>query len=230
VHIVETRTTDGRGTPARGLRSGDVHVWAVPLHGVTEPPLLSLISPTERDRMERLVFADDRRRYAGAHAAMRTILGEYLGRRPESLRLEPDQLGKPHLAGSDLQCSLSHAGELALVAIGRRWPLGVDVEQARPLPDADALKAACFTERERKHLDRAGESELLRLWTRKEALLKATGEGLRTAPREVEVLAPEPRPGWGVVDLAPAAGYIGAAAVRKQTSRVVVTSFSWPAT
>ncbi len=77
-----------------------------------------------------------------------------------------------------------------------------------------------FTELERAHL--AGgheETELLRIWTRKEALLKATGEGLAVHPRKVEVVAPEPLPQWRLFDLDPAAGYVGAMAVAREVKR-----------
>jgi 4'-phosphopantetheinyl transferase len=202
------------------LQSGEVHVWIVPLQGVIE---LALLSAPERERAQRFAFADDARRYARAHAAMRTILGDYLGRAPEAIQLERDHLGKPCVPGTELRCSLSRAGELALVAVGWGWPLGVDVEQVRALPDADALRRAYFTERERRHLERCtDEAELLRLWTRKEALLKATGEGLRAELRELEVYQPESLGGWHLVDLAPGEGYVAAVAVGEQVDRVVM--------
>lgn len=214
----------------RGPRRGEAHVWAVPLEGAGAPLVTGLLSDAERTRMERFVHAVDGRRYAHAHGAMRIILGWYLDRAGESVELEPDELGKPRVAGTELQVSLAHANDQALVAVGRRWPLGVDIERVRELPDAEAFKLACFTERERALLDDAAdESELIKLWTRKEALLKATGEGLRTAPREVEVLTPEPRPGWQLADLTPAAGYVGAVAVGAKTRRVVLARFNWPA-
>lgn len=179
--------------------------------------------------MERFVFVDDRRRYAHAHGAMRQLVGGYLGLGPSSIELTHDELGKPRVVGTELQVSLAHADELALVAIGWDAPLGVDVERIRYLPDAEALTQTYCTELERVHLDRCdGDAELIRLWTRKEALLKATGEGLRTHPRAVDVLDSDPLPGWRLFDLAPARGYAGAVAVRHQVKSVMIRRFSSP--
>lgn len=179
--------------------------------------------------MERFVFVDDRRRYAHAHGAMRQLVGDYLGLAPSSVELTHDELGKPRVVGTELQVSLAHADELALVAIGWDGAIGVDVERVRHLPDAEALKRTCFTERERVRLERCdGDAELIRLWTRKEALLKATGEGLRTHPRAVDVLDSEPLPGWRLFDLVPARGYAGAVAVRRQVKSVMMGRFNSP--
>lgn len=200
-------------------------MWSVSVNAAADP-FLAVLSDSERAEMERFVFVDDRRRYAHAHGAMRQLVGDYLGLAPSSVELTHDELGKPRVVGTKLQLSLAHADELALVAIGWDGAIGVDVERIRHLPDVEALKQTCFTERERIRLERCnGDTELIQLWTRKEALLKATGEGLRRHPGTVDVLDSEPLPGWRLFDVPPARGYAGAVAVRGQVKSILTGSF-----
>jgi 4'-phosphopantetheinyl transferase len=216
---------------ARSLGDRDVHVWIVPLAmGLQgDEALPDVLSPAELTTMARFASADDRRRYALSHVAARRILAAYVDRDPADLRFQQDRTGKPHLTDTDVQHSLAHAGRLALVGVGRHRALGVDAERVRPLPAADALKRSCLTARERLHVDAAGTEEaLLRLWTRKEAVVKATGEGLSRALDGFEVLAACTLPGWRVVDLAPAAGYVGAAVVSDDVTKVIAVTVSDP--
>jgi 4'-phosphopantetheinyl transferase len=208
------------------VRGGEVHVWDVAL-GAGAAGVGGLLSPSERERMQTFVSSADRRRYGQAHGATRLILGGYVDRPPAAIEFRADELGKPRLAGSELAYSLAHSGDRALVAV--RWadPVGVDLEHVRPLPDADALLRTSFSRREREHITGGGGGarELLRLWTRKEALLKATGEGLRTPPREVDVLDDGPRAGWRLFDLDVEPGWVAAVAVRGSVRRVRLLSW-----
>jgi len=226
----EPRLVEGRSGSPPSLGDRDVHVWTVRLSGDAGrgARFADVLSEVEGRAMARFAFAQDRRRYRLSHVAARTIVGTYLGCEARLVQLEQDAVGKPYIVGADLQCSWAHAGDLAVVGVGRRRALGVDVEPVRTLPDAEALKRTAFTARERAHLEIVDTpSELLRLWTRKEAVLKATGEGLRRAPKDVEVLEPLALRGWRIVDLAPAQGYVGAAVVRDSTERVLTTDFAW---
>jgi phosphopantetheinyl transferase len=201
-------------------RDGEVHVWVVPLRG---PGAESHLLPAaERERMERLASAADQHRYGLAHASRRLILASYLNCAPEQVDIRTDELGKPGVRGSELEHSLAHAGDRALVAVGWGRALGVDVERVHRMPDVEALVRGAFTTREREHLAAARDEarELLRLWTRKEALLKATGEGVRDWTRGLDVLDDEPRAGWRLVDLELGADYVGAVAVDAGVTRI----------
>jgi 4'-phosphopantetheinyl transferase len=178
--------------------------------------------------MARLRFDHDQMRYGLSHVALRLVLGGYVGVEPHRIELEHDRLGKPHVVGSDVRWSLAHAGGYALIAVGRHQPLGVDLEPVRDLPDAAQLTRSCFTPSERAHLGTtATTEELLRLWTRKEAVLKATGEGLRRRLDELDVLEETGLHGYRIVDVVPAPGYVGAAAVRHDLARLVKETFGW---
>jgi 4'-phosphopantetheinyl transferase len=189
--------------------------------------VIQVLSRSERSAMERFRFRDDQLRYGIAHAAVRVILSGYVREEPNRIELERDRLGKPRVVGSNVRYSLAHAGEYALVAIGRHRPLGVDLEPVRELPDADQLTRSCFTARERAHLQNATTEELLRLWTRKEAVLKATGEGLRRRLDELDVLDETGQHGWLIVDVALAPRYVGAVAMRDDVARITTRTFSW---
>jgi 4'-phosphopantetheinyl transferase len=225
------RRAGGVADLARSLGDRDVHIWIVPLTMSLQDDgaLPDVLSPAELTTMARFASVDDRRRYGLSHVAARRILAGYVERDPADIRFEHERTGKPHVTDTDVQYSVAHAGRLALLGVGRHRPLGVDVERVRPLPAADALKRSCLTPRERLEVDAAGTDEaLLRFWTRKEAVVKATGEGLSRSLDGFEVLAGTRLPGWRIVDLAPAPGYVGAAAVSDDVTNVISVTFTAP--
>jgi 4'-phosphopantetheinyl transferase len=218
-----TQTAGGRHRLVAAVRGGEVHVWSVALRGSLSPAAVELLSEPERERMDRFVAAADQRRYGLAHVALRLILSDYLAQAPAEIELRVAALGKPSVAAGELEYSLAHAGDRALVAVAWGWSVGVDLERVVQFDDAVAAARAALTAAEREHVLRAADDrarELLRLWTRKEALLKATGEGVRAAPRELDVLDDEPRPGWRVSDLKAGPGWVGAVAVPAAVTQI----------
>ena len=206
-----------------------VDVWTVPLDAPpsTVAGLSRSLSADEAERAARRRFEDDHRRYVIAHGALRLILADYVDAAPGKLRLRRGRHGKPSLADDpDLRFNLSHSGELALVAVTRRGAVGVDVDRARP-----GLPIGPFAERffppavARFVAAAAGPAEraerFLRLWTRKEAVVKAAGgrlvQGLelRVITGTGTVRDPSGRlPGeWSVRDLPMPGGYLAALAV-----------------
>jgi 4'-phosphopantetheinyl transferase len=146
----------------------------------------------ERARAAQFRFPADRRRFVTAHAALRRALAEQIGQRPEALCFTRSAFGKPSLAnGPRVHFSLSHSHALGLIAIGRRGPLGADVEVLRPVPDALELAERHFTPAEHAALAALPPAErehaFLVCWTRKEACLKAIGLGLIVPPDRFEV-------------------------------------------
>jgi 4'-phosphopantetheinyl transferase len=226
------------GADAAGLmalRAGDVHVWYVDLALAADAVgrLAVWLSEDERARASRFKFERDARRFLVARGALRALLGGYLGLAPHEVAFTYQPHGKPALDGvhAALGFNLSHSGEVAVIAAGWDRAVGVDVELRRQLPDLAALAARSFAPRERTVLDALPETErpaaFFRCWTRKEAFIKATGQGL-AQPLDAFVvsLAPdEPArfldidgdPGalarWTLHDLQPPAGYTGALVV-----------------
>jgi 4'-phosphopantetheinyl transferase len=171
------------------------------------------LSAAERERAARFRFDADRRRFIVAHSTLRELLGARCGLPPGSLQLESGKHGRPVLAGSSLQFSLSHSGELLAYAFARSRAVGIDVEAIRPMAGADAIAARTFPRREWRAYaalaPRGKVSGFFRGWTRTEALAKALGSGLTVPPEALEAALQE---AWVVRSFAPAPGYAGAVA------------------
>jgi 4'-phosphopantetheinyl transferase len=175
----------------------------------------------EQARAARLRFDRDRRRFVVARARLRELLGERLGSAPESIALEYGANGKPALAGrfaaSGWRFNLSRREELAVYAFSRASEVGVDVEAIGPVREAEAIAARLFSARERKTYLALAPHEralgFLRVWTRKEALAKALGDGL-TMPAEALDCLRAARAGWRLQSFSPQPGFIAAAAHR----------------
>jgi 4'-phosphopantetheinyl transferase len=102
---------------------------------------MEILDHDELQRVNSFRFARDRGRYVVAHVNLRRILGAYLGRPPEGLRFRTNRFGKPELADEDpssLRFSLSHSHSIAVLALGLEHPIGVDVEDVRPIEAAVA--------------------------------------------------------------------------------------------
>ncbi len=163
-----------------------VQVWTVPLDRppATVARLSRILSEGEAERGDRCRFEHDRRRFIVAHGALRLILAGCLDVPPETLRLRPGRHGKPRLAGSsELRFNLSHSGELALVAVTWHREVGVDVDRLRPDLPVEPFAERFFPASDARFVAAAtGPTEraerFLRLWTRKEAVVKAAGARL----------------------------------------------------
>jgi 4'-phosphopantetheinyl transferase len=189
--------------------------------------LQATLSPDERVRAERLRFAHLRRRFTVARGALRAILGAALAAPPEAVPLRVGRNGKPEVDGG-LCFNLSHSNDLAILAVTRGIELGVDVELVRPFAEVRQIVGQFFSANERMALSALPDGEwsegFFNCWTRKEAYLKALGDGFARALDSFDVsLAPgEPprllRVAWDVREVdrwrmyawAPAPGYTAA--------------------
>lgn len=176
--------------PARfELLADEVHVWLAWLELPAErlERLRGTLAPDERERAARFRFERDRRRFVAARGMLRELLGRYAGRDPASIAFDLNAYGKPSLPNAlagGLRFNLSHAHEVALLAVSRGRDLGVDIEHFRPdLPLAIADRY--FSPGELADLRSVPEplrpTAFLNCWTRKEAYIKARGEGLSLA-------------------------------------------------
>ena len=151
-----------------------------------EPVFLALLDAAERAQALRFRHAEDRLCYAAAHALLRTMLSEAAAVAPGDWRFVRTPSGKPRLdpaAGwPDLRFSLSHTRGMVACAVALALKVGVDVEPLTRLPDVKGLGRTMFSTREAASLEAMAEEArseaVLRLWTLKEAYLKATGEGI----------------------------------------------------
>ena len=219
-----------------GLRLGpsEVHVWRVrlQLRRAEIDRLESLLTRDERERAARYRFRADADRFVAARTALRAILAQYLGRRPADLRFSCGPQGKPALREDTwLRFNVAHSGGLGLIAVSQERELGIDIEIITGTGFEVEIAERFFSATEVATLSRLPSGErtaaFFRCWTRKEAYIKARGQGLSLqldsfdvsfAPGEpARLLATRPDPRdverWTILDFAAAEGYAVALAV-----------------
>jgi len=236
----------------RPLAPDDVHVWCVVLDRdeASRRPLAEVLAPDERVRADRFHFARDRGRFIVARGTLRLILAAYVDLEPSRIAFRYGPHGKPGLSHpgdqESLVFNLAHSGGLALVAVSRSGDLGVDLEELRPLEGLQRIAGRYFSAGEAAGLlalppEQRGLA-FFRCWTRKEAYLKATGEGLADRLDRFEVsLAPDAAPAlvadeldpaataqWSIYELRPAASFVGALAVKAKTAELRIRCWQHP--
>lgn len=143
-----------------------------------------VLSAEEKLRSQRLCRPLSRRRHTACWGQVRWLLGLCLDLPPEALEFARGPWGKPYLVGDcELAFNLSHSQDLMLLAASRSRQIGVDVEAIRPIADLERLARRCLASSEWEAWQNLSEdgrlSAFLRFWTLKEALAKASGQGLR---------------------------------------------------
>jgi len=168
-------------------------VWLLDLRHEPNVDVWQACQPNEHARAARFRLTLHARRYRAAHGGMRMILAAHLGLAMQAWAWQASEHGKPHFVDARHgHFNLSHSEDWALLAWHSDVPLGVDIEWHRTLPDLDGLARHYFTSAEQSWLNEAvtashREMRFHRLWSAKEAALKALGSGLLVAPRRVEV-------------------------------------------
>jgi len=218
--------------------------------GQLRPRHLGLLSAIERARRDRYLRDDDRDRFALGAALLRLLAGAISGQAAAAVEVERTcpRCGRPHgrprLPGWSLHASVTHSGDVAGVAISAAGAVGIDLEapaagrvtalDARQVATLDAHEGAAFDAGEVTALWQAirapgeaplaGAAELRAIWTRKEAVLKATGVGLQLSMSRVRVSAADREPALlsydgreppaaSMLDLRPFPGYVGCVCV-----------------
>ncbi|MBL8520444.1 MAG: 4'-phosphopantetheinyl transferase superfamily protein [Betaproteobacteria bacterium] len=169
-----------------------VALWRVELDSIDLAEARSALSPDEWQRTLRFAFDIHRNRFAAARFALRRVIGESLGCAPDALRISVGPHGKPYLpAATHCHFNVSHSDGVGLIALSRSGPVGVDIEIVNEVRDLSTVspgfmspselalwKSLCATDREQA---------FYLCWTRKEAVLKASGLGLHHDPCTVHV-------------------------------------------
>ena len=220
------------------LPQNELHVWraTLDLAPIDLECLRATLSSDEQARAARFHFPEDQQHFVAAHGALRMILARYLNRAPAQIEFCYSPHGKPELAppadAHALRFNLSHSQGLALYAITRDHEIGIDLEGVRASPDWEEIATRHFARREVEALRFVPAASralaFLNCWTRKEAFVKARGEGLSLPLDQFEVSVAPGEPArllstsgdpleaarWSIRELEPATGYIGAVAVR----------------
>jgi 4'-phosphopantetheinyl transferase len=161
------------------------------------PAHLALLNDTEQARAQRYRLAADRDRFRLGAVLLRAAASRHLGVPPAGVAVDRTcgrcgaQHGRPQLPGGGLHASVSHSGDVVAVALTRAGPVGVDVEAVRTIDFAAIAESVC-TPAERP--DIRTDADFYTVWTRKEAVLKATGEGLSRPMTDLRITRPGSAP------------------------------------
>lgn len=237
--------------PVLALQCDQVHVWWIGL----DLPLVQLselektLSPDEKERSRRFHFRKDRDHYVAARGALRDILSRYMRTTPERLFFTYSAYGKPSLSsdmgGEEWRFNLSHSHGLALVAVTRKREVGIDVEYIREDLADEQIARRFFSAWEvdalaTLPLDQRSEA-FFNCWTRKEAYIKARGEGLSIPLDQFDVTLAPGEPAallatrsdsvdtshWTLRELSPSPGYAAAVAVQGEFQELKVWHYAY---
>lgn len=231
----------------------DVHVWwaSTAAFKKISDVLSGVLSPDEHERAARFVYNRDRHRFILSRVILRDILARYLGELPEEIALHYEPHGKPRLrtahSGAGLEFNLAHSHELLLYAVSHKRRVGVDIERLQPMADLERIAAVAFSRTEQAKLSALTDKQQLigffNCWTRKEAYVKARGEGLSMPLDAFDVTLTPGRPAlllanrldpcevfrWSLHSVSPADGYVGAVAVQGCNTRICLREWDWAA-
>jgi len=219
------------------LLEKDVHIWraALDLPNSDLEELKQKLSIDERIKAEHFHFERERRRFIVGRGILRRILGFYLSIKPVDLQFSYGKNGKPGLANSfgnrRIDFNMTRSEGLALYGFALDRQIGVDVERMRDIPEMNRIVEIFFSEREndifRSLPENRKKEAFFRCWTRKEAFIKATGNGLSQSLDRFDVSMDPDEPArllgiegsskattrWSIQDLKPAPGFAAAFAV-----------------
>ena len=224
------------------IPSSEIHLWHASLDVgddvVTE--LRTLLDPEEQARADRFRVPHAARRFIAARAALRTLLGRATNTNPADIEFEYGERGKPSVAGAP-HFNASDSGETIVLGMAA-CDIGVDVEGLRPVPNHDRFARRICSQFELDQLaeipDGEKDAALLRLWTFKEAALKAVGLGLPGGVQNVEVDLRRPQPprlrrlcddrgGWSLLTADIGRDLLCSVVVRGSKRRLITREFSF---
>ncbi len=233
------------------LEEGQVHIWraSLDLPTVVIDQLTTFLSPDEIERANKFRFVPHKRRFIAARGILRKLLSNYLQISPHDLEFKYGNCGKPQLTGckqdSPLKFNLSHSGAYALYGFTYHHPIGVDLEYIREMPDAVKIAQRFFSEREYRLINNVEDSQksevFFKLWTAKEAYLKAIGTGLAGSLANVDIIldcVQSPRllaikgskaavSSWSIYSCIPATSYIATMAVKTSIPFKQINFWHW---
>jgi|GEM_PF-1891891 len=177
------------------LQPGEIHLYFVDLRNYRCEYPVTILSPDERERARRYHSTNASLQYIHARCLLREVLSLYLDNSPSDIIFEYSTKGKPHIRGESLdgvQFNISHSGDAVAIVVSRGRRVGIDVEKIRDdIPDLELAKRF-FSYAEAAAISRVHGLKraefFLKIWTRKEALLKATGEGIGGLDNSIDLI------------------------------------------
>jgi len=182
------------------LADNDIHIWCnyLNVHEARIKHLYPLLSAEEKERSERFKFYKHRKAFIASHGFLHTVLAYYIDNSANDIEFTQAEQGKPSLINSqnpgNIQFNLSHSNNMAILAVCKKHSVGIDVEYAERKVDWQGISKRFFTPHEQEELLKLTEEKqrdaFFQIWTRKEAHMKVTGQGLSLAPTQFEVSVP----------------------------------------
>lgn len=227
-------------SPFDTLTSDSLHLWVGRFSALAARGAYfeSLLAADEGQRAARFVADGVREHFIVARGMLRVLAGHYLNVRPGAIRFTYGARGKPALPESDIHFNLSHSGDVIVAGFIAGRDVGVDVEEIRPMPEMKRVAMDNFSAAEFAAWAALPPETQMRAfyicWTRKEAYIKATGDGFRLpladfdvsfspdeTPRLLRVAGDDPAR-WSLLHLDPAPGYVGAACVEGSAPHLTI--------
>jgi 4'-phosphopantetheinyl transferase len=224
------------------LNESEAHIWRADLAVFDtsfQSKFLQLLSPDEQIRAQKFRFVKDSNNFINARGILRSLIGKYLDINPAEISFQYSKFGKPVISNNDsLQFNISHSQNMALFAFTAKFNIGVDVEFVNPDIEVKDIAANFFSANERKNLLALPNEEqaagFFNCWTRKEAFIKAVGEGLSFPLDSFEVSlkpseparllatnwAPDAISKWSLYPMSPAENFVGCVAIEGLVDQV----------
>lgn len=182
------------------LGDNEIHIWVnyLNVHQTRLKHLYPLLTAEEKERSERFKFYKHRKLFIASHGFMHTVLSYYIDTPMGEIQLGYNDHGKPSIIESQnpqqIMFNLSHSGHLAILAVCKNHNLGVDIEFKERKTDWQGIIKRFFTQNEQDAIFKLPEElrkdAFYQTWTRKEAHMKVTGQGLSLSPTQFEVSIP----------------------------------------
>lgn len=219
------------------FENDEVHIWLVEVDNLLEKFGIfhKYLSIDEKKRANRFCFEKDQKNYIITHGALRALISSYLEIHPKKLKFTHGKYGKPevadNLSGKKLYFNMSHSNGIALCVFARDRQVGIDIEYIRDIPEMEQIVERFFSKSEkyvfRSLPENRKKEAFFNCWTRKEASLKAIGDGLSYPldmfdvsvdpgePTELLRIRGDAREAgrWSIQDLKPGRGFAAAFAV-----------------
>ncbi len=233
------------------LANNQVHVWRANLDLPTAEinQLATLLSTDEIARANKFRFPEHKRRFIATRGILRQLLGNYLQISAKILKFEYSDRGKPRLAASisdsSLEFNVSHSQEYALYGFTHHNQIGVDLEYLRDMKDAAKIAERFFSPRESQLIASLNSEQqqriFFKLWTAKEAYLKAIGTGLTGSLDGVDISLDQAgypsllaingnvaaAASWSMHHCIPAINYVASVAIKTNIIKQQINFWNW---
>jgi 4'-phosphopantetheinyl transferase len=223
------------------IKDNQVHVWQVNLKTMPADTtkFTGTLSPDELERAGKLKIQRDREHFILCHSQLRLILSKYCDCLPGELSFRYNSCKKPLISNTEsgeLKFNMSHSDDLMLVGLCKRNEIGIDIEKVREVDELENIANENFSAQEIKYLMDSSDkiNTFFKIWTRKEAFIKAIGKGIHFplksfcveiksmgSPEHLVILHHSPRQDqWRTSELKVSDGYIASLAINSDKFKI----------